>query len=1141
MCNTAWVFNVLAVNLIFLSLFQQIRADLDLRRIKNTQIVYPRVVEKTVRKRRDVHRNMYYEESDNIKIVEVAGLNIQLDSESEASFLVAPGIKTEWIGYDGTRNLRETKKCDYHSGVVQGTERISRAAVTLCGPSVTAYFNIDGVPHFVQPLNETTGVHVLYNSKNNLSRVKRSQYNDIYYTEEVSTAPQWLYNLTGDTIDIDDNAGDELEQVFDEDISSSNGGEHDMNVTGGNSSPAEIPVPFSERVNHREQLDYEENGYFYDTAWTADTVQTRQRGSSILSTRWLEIAIAVDHTLISFHGRNKVEQYVLALMNIVSAIYQDPSLEANMKLVVTRLLMYEHTKHGVVRPGNAKKSLENVNAWNRRLHSSLGAGELPHDLAVWLTRSDIGGPSGYAPVAGVCDPKRSCALNRDEGLTSAFIIAHETAHILGLSHDGDKKNGNDCNVEALEGSVMAPMVSATFSKFYWSQCSKREFRKNVGKWICLLNSPSGLGDIVLNATLQTSFTMDEQCRMEFGNGYTMCRAFEIVDPCSHLWCGHERAPLVCKTKKGPPLEGTECGFSKWCVNGYCEEVGNRRLDRVPVVLNPQDGGWGDWTPWGPCSRTCGIGVQFKSRKCNNPPPTYGGKNCIGDSEIFQICNEFECPQPPVDMRAQQCKQLPKLFNLEGTNEGNYTWLPYESDEFDKKCKFICISAERKELFVTDENLIDGTPCSYEDPDNICVQGKCEIVGCDGKLNSKLVRDKCGICQGNNTECSEIKLSAEKKLKREVSRVSILPRMAREIKVEINVTVYHSQHPSVAIILKNRRKRKYTVTIPNTVIHKKIAEGTKFLYRKYNNNHSIWAKGPLHAEIIILMVVPVREIKSGMNISATTEYSIDKNFLTPSKRFVWIMGGWGPCTATCGGGQRQKTTACWDNKYNKVVKRTYCSLLLKPKLSSERCNTFGCNFQWIAGEWEPCTKSCGTIGMQSRELYCVPSSVLNEALFKYNGVVTNPWLNMVNPKKCPGIKPPPQRPCNRIPCPSYWTFGEWSECSASCGSGFQIRSSHCLPPGDENFYTCGDAPPLQKRVCYGNYTKHTSPLCRGRKTKICNEDQSEYCTFGLLHKYCKINGFRKLCCKTCAQYYTINANDPQSNSLHANSNNLYLST
>lgn len=78
--------------------------------------------------------------------------------------------------------------------------------------------------------------------------------------------------------------------------------------------------------------------------------------------------------------------------------------------------------------GNARRSLENVNRWNRKLLAQQI--NETYDVAVWLTRLDIGGPSGYAPVSGVCDPSRSCALNRDEGLTSAFIIAHEVAHML---------------------------------------------------------------------------------------------------------------------------------------------------------------------------------------------------------------------------------------------------------------------------------------------------------------------------------------------------------------------------------------------------------------------------------------------------------------------------------------------------------------------------------------------------------------------------------------------------------------------------------------------------------------------------------------------------------------------------------------
>lgn len=51
---------------------------------------------------------------------------------------------------------------------------------------------------------------------------------------------------------------------------------------------------------------------------------------------------------------------------------------------------------------------------------------------------------------------------------------------MGLSHDGESKAGNNCVDEAADGSVMAPMVSATFHKFTWSKCSQEEFVKNSG-------------------------------------------------------------------------------------------------------------------------------------------------------------------------------------------------------------------------------------------------------------------------------------------------------------------------------------------------------------------------------------------------------------------------------------------------------------------------------------------------------------------------------------------------------------------------------------------------------------------------------------------------------------------------------------
>ena len=50
---------------------------------------------------------------------------------------------------------------------------------------------------------------------------------------------------------------------------------------------------------------------------------------------------------------------------------------------------------------------------------------------------------------------------------------------LGLTHDGDVNSGNSCGDEASRGSVMAPIVAATFHRFHWSACSKKEFHRRA--------------------------------------------------------------------------------------------------------------------------------------------------------------------------------------------------------------------------------------------------------------------------------------------------------------------------------------------------------------------------------------------------------------------------------------------------------------------------------------------------------------------------------------------------------------------------------------------------------------------------------------------------------------------------------------
>uniref|UniRef100_A0A7M5WTV5 Hemicentin-1 n=1 Tax=Clytia hemisphaerica TaxID=252671 RepID=A0A7M5WTV5_9CNID len=66
---------------------------------------------------------------------------------------------------------------------------------------------------------------------------------------------------------------------------------------------------------------------------------------------------------------------------------------------------------------------------------------------------------------------------------------------------------------------------------------------------------------------------------------------------------------------------------------------------TPTQIN---GGWGEWTKPTPCSKSCGGGKTTRSRKCDNPAPAHGGKDCEGSDTETRECNTFECPKKPVN-------------------------------------------------------------------------------------------------------------------------------------------------------------------------------------------------------------------------------------------------------------------------------------------------------------------------------------------------------------------------------------------------------------------------------------------------------------------------------------------------------------
>ncbi|XP_066416030.1 A disintegrin and metalloproteinase with thrombospondin motifs 2 [Molothrus aeneus] len=755
----------------------------------------------------------------------------------------------------------------------------------------------------------------------------------------------------------------------------------------------------------------------------------------------IEVLLGVDDSVVQFHGKEHVQKYLLTLMNIVNEIYHDESLGAHINVVLVRIILLSYGKSmSLIEIGNPSQSLENVCRW-AYLQQKPDTGHAEyHDHAIFLTRQDFGpsGMQGYAPVTGMCHPVRSCTLNHEDGFSSAFVVAHETGHVLGMEHDGQ---GNRCGDEVRLGSIMAPLVQAAFHRFHWSRCSQQELNRYLHSYDCLRDDPFEHDWPSLPQLPGIHYSMNEQCRFDFGLGYMMCTAFRTFDPCKQLWCSHPENPYFCKTKKGPPLDGTMCAPGKHCFKGHC-------IWLTPDILK-QDGHWGAWSKFGSCSRTCGTGVKYRTRQCDNPHPANGGRTCVGPSYEFQLCNTQECPKDFEDFREEQCRQWDPYFEYQNTK---HHWLPYEHVDAKERCHLYCESKETGDVVYMKRMVHDGTRCSYKDAYSICVRGDCLKVGCDRVIGSTKQEDKCGVCGGDNSHCKVVKRTFSRIPKKQgYVKMFEIPAGARHLLIqETDATTHH-------LAIKNRETGKFILSEDNYVPDSKvfIDMGVEWEYRNDDDRETVQTMGPLRHGIVIL-VIP----HGGAKISLTYKYMIHEDSLNvdnnnvleeDSLSYEWALKKWSQCSKPCGGGYQFTKYGCRRKTDHKMVHRSYCELIQKPKPIRRVCNLQECSQPiWVTGEWEPCSKSCGKTGYQVRSVRCIQPLHDN----------TN---RSVHTKYCNNDRPEGRRPCNRELCPAQWRIGPWSQCSVSCGNGTQDRPVLCRTR-DNVFGLCKDSKPESVRIC-----------------------------------------------------------------------------
>uniref|UniRef100_A0A8C9N5Z6 ADAMTS-like protein 2 n=1 Tax=Serinus canaria TaxID=9135 RepID=A0A8C9N5Z6_SERCA len=167
--------------------------------------------------------------------------------------------------------------------------------------------------------------------------------------------------------------------------------------------------------------------------------------------------------------------------------------------------------------------------------------------------------------------------------------------------------------------------------------------------------------------------------------------------------------------------------------------------------------WGEWSSWSTCSRSCGGGVTSRERHCLRQrlqiPQGTNSTMCVGQAKHYQLCQQQPCPANTASFKQQQCSS----FNAKAFGKHYYHWMPLYPDDYtsisNKPCDLQCTTRSGERQLMA--RAQDGTSCKDRTYQGVCINGKCEPVGCDGSLNSPRTMDRCRVCGGDGSTCHRV--------------------------------------------------------------------------------------------------------------------------------------------------------------------------------------------------------------------------------------------------------------------------------------------------------------------------------------------------------------------------------------------------
>jgi hypothetical protein len=468
-------------------------------------------------------------------------------------------------------------------------------------------------------------------------------------------------------------------------------------------------------------------------------------------------------------------------------------------------------------------------------------------------------------------------------------------------------------------------------------------------------------------------------------------------------CGEGGTRVMSRTCSVPKFGG------KLCVNsaGVAASTESKSVPCYDKPLCPIDGGWSN-AVISECTKPCGTGKRTITKKCNNPAPANGGKQCLNKSGqqvdievIEETCNTQACPAPVNG----GWDPNPIISDCDAAcGPGKYT--------ITLKCNNPSPANGGAPCVTTWGQIVTDSLTTTFD----CNKGVCPIDGGWGAWN-----------QFGEPTCSTTCGGGVKKNVRFCNN----PETAYGGKYCIDTSGARS-----AVETKDETCNTQACPVnggwdPNPIISDCDAAcgpGNYTITLKCNNPSPANGGAPC--------VTTWGQIVTD---SVTTSLACNKGACP-------INGGWGAwnqfgeptCSTTCGGGVKKSVRFC--NNPETAYGGQYCidtnGARSAVETKDETCNTQACpiNGGWSGWSSSGCSVGCG-YGTITHTRTCTNPSPQNGGLSCYdnNGVAST--YESVNGS------------CYERPCPTNGGWSNWvdSGCNATCGGGTNTKARWCNNP------------------------------------------------------------------------------------------------